>query len=89
VAPPVNFPGTGPDLMVFNVLLIAGVVLALLGHMTGSRQLRIAGIVLLFCATAAFFALVFVSSAFGAAAISSALHPEGARALAGDQGGDE
>jgi hypothetical protein len=89
VAPPINFPSAGPDLTVFNVLFVAGVVLALLGHLTGSARLRVAGILLLFGATAALLAIVFLTPALAAATVSSFPHPAGAPALAGIQGVQE
>jgi predicted membrane protein len=84
VAPPVNFPAAGPDLTVFNILFVAGVVLALLGYLTGSRRLRTLGILLLFGATAALFAIVFLTPALAAATVSSVFHLAGAPALAGE-----
>ena len=89
MAPPQNFPGSGPDLTVFNVLFAAGIALALLGYLTGSARLRMAGILLLFAATAVLLTFVLLPSVYAMAAISSVAHLAGARAPAGIGGEQE
>jgi hypothetical protein len=89
MAPPVNFPSQGPDQTVFMVMFGLGFLVALLGYLTGSRTLRLAGIVLLFAATGVLLVDVFTTSASGAATVSSISHLAGALALAGVEGGEE
>jgi hypothetical protein len=70
------------------VMFGLGFLVALLGYLTGSRTLRLTGIVLLFAATGVLLADVFTISASGAARVSSISHLAGALALAGVEGGE-
>ena len=73
MAPPVNFPGSGPEQTLFMMLFGTGFVVALIGYLTGVRTLRLVGIVLIFGATAALLVDVFRFSAAAVAPVSSAL----------------
>ena len=77
MAPPVNVPGSGPEQTVFMVLFGAGFLVALVGYLTGARTLRLAGILLIFGATAVLLVDVFKYSAAAAAPVSSALREAG------------
>ncbi len=50
--PRTTFPGSGPDQTLFFILFAVGFALALLGHLTTLRALRLVGIVVIFVATA-------------------------------------
>ena len=60
---PTGYPGGGPGdlerlLSVFYILFGSGFVIAVIGHLAGSRTLVMAGIILVFLGTAAFFVAV-------------------------------
>lgn len=78
MAPPVNFPSSGPEQTVFMVMFGAGFLVALIGYLTGSRTLRLAGILLIFGATAVLLVDVFTFSTAAAAPLSSTLREAGA-----------
>jgi hypothetical protein len=52
VAPPTNFPSGGPDQTLFMVLFGIGFALGVFGYLVGSKTLRLAGILMVFFATA-------------------------------------
>ena len=54
LAPPTNFPGSGPDQSLFMLLFGLGFLLGVIGYLTGSKTLRLVGIVMIFFATALF-----------------------------------
>jgi hypothetical protein len=64
LAPPQNFPGTGPDLTLFMMLLGLGFALGLLGYLTGSKTLRLVGILLVMAATGVLMVTVFTTPTF-------------------------
>jgi len=60
---PTSFPGGGPGelerlLSIFYYLFGAGFLVAVVGHLAGSRTLVTAGIALVFLGTAAFFVAI-------------------------------
>lgn len=60
---PTNYPGGGPGdlerlLSAFYLLFGGGFLIAVIGHLAGSRTLVMAGIALVFLGTAAFFVAV-------------------------------
>ncbi len=61
MAPRTTFPGSGPDQTVFMLLFALGFAVGVLGHLSGSRTLRLAGILLVFVATAVLVGDVFSS----------------------------
>ena len=60
--PRTTFPGSGPDQTLFMLLFALGFAIAVLGYLTGSRTLRLAGILMIFVATAVLMGDVFSSS---------------------------
>lgn len=60
--PPTSFPGSGPDQTLFMLLFALGFAIGVLGYLSGSRTLRLAGILMVFVATAIFLGDVFSSS---------------------------
>jgi hypothetical protein len=73
LSPPLNFPSSGPDQTVFMLLFALGFGLAVLGYLSGSRTLRLAGILLIFVATGVLMADVLGSPSAGAR-LSSSVH---------------
>ncbi len=85
-----NFPGQGPDQTVFMVLFGLGFLISLVGYLTGSRTLRLVGIVLIFGATGVLLADVAATAAAIAAPVSSiARMGAGLTALTGFEGGEQ
>jgi hypothetical protein len=62
VAPPTTFPSGGPDQTLFMVLFGIGFALAVLGYLVGSTTLRLAGILVVFFATALLISDVLTTS---------------------------
>jgi hypothetical protein len=60
--PRTTFPGSGPDQTLFMLLFALGFAIAVLGYLSGSKTLRLTGIVMIFVATAILMADVFSSS---------------------------
>lgn len=61
LSPRTNFPGAGPDQMLFFTLLGIGFALGVFGYLLGSKTLRAAGIIMMFVATGVFVSDVFSS----------------------------
>ena len=52
MAPRSTFPASGPDQTLALVIFLLGLAVGVLGYLTGSTTLRLAGIVMMFFATA-------------------------------------
>ncbi len=88
MAPPVNFPAQGPDQTVFMVLFGLGFLISLIGYLTGSRTLRLVGIVLIFGATGVLLADVAATATIVAPVSSIARMGAAPAALTGFEGGE-
>jgi hypothetical protein len=60
--PRTTFPGSGPDQTLFMLLFALGFAIGVLGYLSGSRTLRLVGILMIFVATAILIGDVFSSS---------------------------
>lgn len=61
MAPRTTFPAGGPDQTLFMVLFGLGFAIAVVGYLSGSKTLRLAGILMLFFATGLFVVDVFTT----------------------------